>query len=116
MDTIKIRVSKQWDCVVFWFELYQIREIMEAFPDAQPSEKILLEAGLSVADNKDILKSVLPKLKYKLEHYIFPALSGLNEHDLAKIKEIQFFEPVSKEIYYQINTKINVEKEQPIFG
>jgi hypothetical protein len=89
---------------------------MEAFPDAQPSEKILLEAGLSVADNKDILKSVLPKLKYKLEHYLFPALTELNEHDLSTIKEIQFFEPVSKEIYYQINTNSHVEKEQPVFG
>jgi Ni,Fe-hydrogenase III component G len=116
MDTIKIRVSKQWDCVVFWFALRDVREILAAFPDAQPSEKILLEAGLKITDNKDILKTVLPKLKYKLEHYIFPALSGLNEHDLTKIKEIQFFEPISDEIYYQINTKNNVEKEQPVFG
>jgi hypothetical protein len=116
MDTIKIRVSKQWDCVVFWFELYQLREIMEAFPDAQPSAKILLEAGLKITDNKDILKILLPKLKYKLQHYIFPALSGLNEHDLACIKEVQFFEPVSDEIYFQITTNNHVEKAQPVFG
>ncbi len=95
MTSLKISVNKLLDGYSFSIGPSIRDSIRHLLPDAHPANNIFV--SYDTQSNFD--------LHYKkLEHYIFPALLGIeNDYDLKKIDEIEFVDTRTGKTLHKVN-------------
>jgi hypothetical protein len=91
---INIDVNKQPDGYTFVISPTTQKNIKETIPHATPASKIFVDYDT---------KQDFNMLYGKLEHYIFPALLGIDEEQIELIDEIIFRDIFTKEVLYQFS-------------
>ncbi len=94
MNAIRINVNKQMDGYSFSITP-SIRDIIKkVLPNAHPANNIFVAYDT---------KSNFENYYGKLEHYIFPALLGVeDEKDLNKLDEIQFIDTQTGNVLHKV--------------
>jgi hypothetical protein len=97
MNNLKIYVNQSVDGYAFTLLPSQIKMVKKIFGEsAHPAKQILVDYDL---------KSGFEKYYKKLEHFILPALIGLeNEEDLKKINNIDFIDPYTDKVIDTLKT------------
>jgi hypothetical protein len=94
MTSLKINVNKQLDGYSFSIAPSVREFIKKLFPNAHPANNIFVSYDT---------KSDFALYYGKLEHYIFPALLGIdNDNDLKKIDEIEFVDTLTGNALHKV--------------
>lgn len=91
---VNIDVNKQPDGYTFVINPSEKKFIKETIPNATPASRLFVDYDT---------KESFALLYGKLEHYIFPALLGIEETQIDLIDEIIFRDIFTKEILYQFS-------------
>ena len=91
---VNIDVNKQPDGYTFVISPSEKKFIKDTIPNATPASLLFVDYDTTQS---------FATLSGKLEHYIFPALLGIEEEQIDLIDKIVFRDIFTNEILYQFN-------------
>lgn len=91
---VNIDVNSQPDGYTFVINPSEKKLIKETIPNAAPASRLFVD--YDTKENFTVLYG-------KLEHYIFPALLGIEEEQIELIDEIIFRDIFTKQVLYQFS-------------
>jgi hypothetical protein len=98
MKDLTINVSKQFDGFTFSLTPLARRDIQNEFPTAKPIKGIFVSFDFNI-------KSDLNQFFDRIEKYIYPALTGIDDkEDLSKIENLRFVDSSTNEELYKFSS------------